>query len=79
MRDYTRISPQFWTGETGRALRKNPDAQRLAFYLLSCPSANMIGVFYVATPTICHEVGLSLARASCLTTSPRRRSATRSA
>lgn len=59
MRDYTRIAPQFWTGETGRALRKNPDAQRLAFYLLSCPGSNMIGLFYVAGPTICHEVGLA--------------------
>lgn len=58
MRDYTRISPAFWTGRTGRALRRNPDAQRLALYLLSCPAATMIGVFYVASPTICHEVGL---------------------
>lgn len=58
MRDYARISPRFWTGATGKALRRNPDAQRLALYLLTCPSANMIGVFYVAAPTICHEVGL---------------------
>jgi hypothetical protein len=59
VRDYARISPKFWTGETGRALRKHPNAQRLAVYLLTCPSANMIGVFYVAAPTICHEVGFT--------------------
>jgi hypothetical protein len=59
MRDHAIVSPQFWTGETGRQLRHDPDAQRIAFYLMTCPSANMIGLYYLPIPLICHEVGLS--------------------
>ena len=59
MRDYSMVSPQFWTGDTGRALRGAPDAQRLALYLLTCPSANMIGMYYLPMPLIEHEVGMT--------------------
>jgi hypothetical protein len=59
MRDHAVISPHFWTGDTGRELRKDPDAQRIAFYLMTCPSANMIGLYYLPIPLICHEVGIS--------------------
>ncbi len=38
MRDYAVVSPRFWTGDTGRFLRQHPDAQRLALYLMTCPS-----------------------------------------
>ena len=38
------VSPLFWTGDPGKALRGDPDAQRLALYLLTCPNANMIGI-----------------------------------
>lgn len=49
----------FWTGDTGRALRRDPDAQRVAFYLITAPGANMLGLYYLALPTLAHEVGLS--------------------
>jgi hypothetical protein len=59
MRDHAIVSPHFWTGETGRLLRHDPDAQRIAFYLMTCPHANMIGLYYLPLPFICHEVGIT--------------------
>ena len=64
MRDHAIVSPQFWTGNTGRYLRQHPDAQRLALYLLTCPNANMIGLYYIPIPTICHELGMDKEGAS---------------
>lgn len=65
MRDHAIVSPKFWTGETGRALREaGPDAQRLAFYLITSPNANMIGLYYLPMPTLCHEVGITFEGAS---------------
>ena len=59
-RDYAQVSPTFWTGETGRALREaGADAQRIAFYLLTCPNSNMLGLYYLPLPTLCHEVGIT--------------------
>src|SRR6185312_2501399 len=60
MRDYARISPLFWSGDTGRRLRGDGDAQVLAFYLMTCPSSTMSGLFYLPLPTISHETGLSI-------------------
>lgn len=59
MRDHAIVSPHFWTGDTGRQLRKDPEAQRVAFYLMTCPGSNMIGLYYLPIPLICHEVGIS--------------------
>src|SRR5262245_26826848 len=59
MRDHAIVSPHFWTGDTGRQLRQHPEAQRVAFYLMTCPSSNMIGLYYLPFPLICHEVGSS--------------------
>lgn len=58
MRDYAKVSSTFWTGDTGRTLRRNPDAQRLAMYVMTAPTANMIGLYYLPVPTICHDVGM---------------------
>lgn len=64
MRNYSRVSPQFWTGATGRALREaGRDAQVVALYLVTCPSATMSGLFYLPLPTLQHEVGITRARA----------------
>lgn len=61
MRDYSKVSPRFWTGDTGRQIRTlGPEAQVIAFYLFTCPSANMLGLYYLALPTLCHETGSSL-------------------
>lgn len=57
MRDYGIVSPRFWIGETGRKLRKLPDAQRIAMYLLTAPMADMTGVFYCPVATILNDVG----------------------
>jgi hypothetical protein len=58
MRDYAKVAPQFWTGRTGRQLRQlGPEAQLLALYLVTCPSANMLGLYYLPLPTLCHETG----------------------
>lgn len=57
MRNHAVVSPLFWTGETGQQLRKDPDLQRLAMYLITGPSSNMIGLYYLPVPTIAHELG----------------------
>lgn len=65
MRDYARVAPQFWTGATGKAIRAaGRDVQVLAFYLVTCPSATMIGIYYLPIPTVVHETGLTLQGAS---------------
>jgi len=59
-RDYGKVAPSFWTGETGRQLREaGPEVQLIALYLLTCQSAHMTGLFYLPLPTLCHETGLT--------------------
>ena len=60
MRDYSKISSSFWTGKTGKSLRGNQQAQIIALYLMSCPHANMIGVFHCPIIYIAHETGSSI-------------------
>jgi hypothetical protein len=72
MRDYGKIAPQFWTGETGKAIRAaGPQVQVVACYLMTGPSSTMWGLYYLPLPTLCHEVGCSLrdARKALLTLS----------
>lgn len=64
MRDYGKVSPQFWIGETGKLLRGNPDAQVLALYLMTNPHATMTGVFHCPIIYMAHETGLSMEGAS---------------
>lgn len=46
MRNFIKLSPNFWVGATGRALRKaGPEAQLVALYLLSNPHVNYIGMY----------------------------------
>lgn len=59
MRDYGKVSPQFWTGKTGKALRGNAEAQVVALYLMTSPHANMIGVYHLPMLYLAHETGLS--------------------
>jgi hypothetical protein len=61
MRDYSKVSPQFWIGKTGKALRKcSIEAQLVALYLMTSPHANMLGLYYVPQTFIAHETGLGL-------------------
>lgn len=64
MRDYSIARSSFWTGETGRRIRGQADVQRVAFYLFTAPSSNMIGLYYLPLPTICHELGITSKGAS---------------
>ncbi len=61
MRDYGKVSPRFWTGRTGKRIRDlGRDAQVVALYLVTGPNANMLGLYYLPLPTLCHEVGSPL-------------------
>lgn len=65
MRSYSVLCPTFWIGDTGRAIRAlGRDAQVVALYLVSAPTSNMIGLYYLPLPTLCHEVGIPLEVAS---------------
>lgn len=59
MREYGRIYPSFWTGETGKIMRNyGSDCQITAVYLLSCPHANMIGLYYLPTAYMSNDIGM---------------------
>lgn len=65
MRDYATVSPQFWLGKTGRDLRKaGAEAQIVAFYLMTSPHSNMLGLYYLPVLYLAHETGLGLEGAS---------------
>lgn len=64
MRDYSKVIPRFWNGDTGKELRGQRDAQVVATYLMTCLSANMIGLYYLALPTLEHEIGITRQGAS---------------
>lgn len=65
MRDYAKVSPQFWIGETGREIKKlGLEAQLIALYLITNPHANMLGIYYLPLTLIAHETGLTLEGAS---------------
>ena len=65
MRDYAKISPQFWIGSTGRKLRDaGLEATLVALYLLSNPHANMLGLYYLPQLYIALETGLGIEGAS---------------
>lgn len=64
---YAKLYPRFWTGQTGRAIRNLPRSRRdaariLASYLIHCPFANAIGLYYLPLGVIADETGLSTAR-----------------
>lgn len=65
MRDYGKVSPQFWTGRTGRKIRAlGAEAQVVAIYLMTCPGSSMIGLYYLPLPILAHETGIPLEGAS---------------
>jgi hypothetical protein len=61
MREFAKVSPAFWIGKTGRALRgRGPNHQLLAIYLLTAPSANMLGLYYIPFSMMAHESGIPI-------------------
>ncbi|BAE74453.1 hypothetical protein SGGMMB4_02686 [Sodalis glossinidius str. 'morsitans'] len=65
MRDFGKVSPQFWIGKTGRDLKKmGPEALIVAMYLLTSPHSNMLGLYYIPVQHIAYETGLGMEGAS---------------
>jgi hypothetical protein len=65
MREYGKVSPTFWTGTTGRALRsRGTEAIVVGFYLMTAPGSNMLGLYYQPTLYMAHETGLGVEGAS---------------
>lgn len=65
MREYGKVAPTFWTGETGKRIRKaGPNAQIVALYLQTAPGSNMLGLYYLPVPVLAHETGMTLEGAS---------------
>ncbi len=63
MREYAKVAPGFWTGDSGRKIRAaGPEALVVALYLVTGPHANMIGLYYLPVPFIAHETGLPAER-----------------
>ena len=60
MRDYAKVSPKFWTGETGQELaRRGSEAVIVAMYLMTSPHSNMLGLYYQPTLYMAEETGLT--------------------
>jgi hypothetical protein len=60
MREYSKVYPQIWIGETGRQLKDHGiETQFLAHYLITSPHANMVGIYYLPVSFISHETGMS--------------------
>lgn len=67
MRLYGAVSPLFWTGRTGRAIRRlGAEAQVVALYLQTAPGSNMLGLYYAPLETVAHETGVDEARVEAL-------------
>jgi hypothetical protein len=65
VRDYAKLAPTFWTGETGRAIRRRgSEGVVVALYLMSAPGSNMLGLYYQPVLYMAHETGLGLEGAS---------------
>jgi hypothetical protein len=59
MRDYAKVGPKAWQGETFKALRKRgPEALIVGLYLMTSPSSNMLGLFAQPILYMAHETGL---------------------
>lgn len=57
MREYSKISPKFWVGKTGRAIKELGHHTRMvALYFITCPHANMLGIYYLPLAYITHDL-----------------------
>ena len=62
--NYGMVRSSFWTGATGRALRRDVDAQVVGMYLMTSPHANIIGVYRCPVEYISIETGRGFEGAS---------------
>jgi hypothetical protein len=59
LRDYSKVAPTFWTGETGKAIRRRGiEATLVALYLMTAPGSNMLGLFPQPVLYMAYETGL---------------------
>jgi hypothetical protein len=58
VRAYSSVPPTFWM-TTGKRLRGQHETLLVAFYLQTCPSANMAGLYYLPLPVLFHELGMT--------------------
>lgn len=59
MRDYAKVEPKAWHGETFKALRRRgSEALLVGLYLTTSPSSNMLGLFAQPILYMAHETGL---------------------
>ncbi len=55
---YRKMVGGFWTGTTGKQLRKaGTDVQLIALYLVTGPQANMIGLYDIGLPIMAYHTG----------------------
>ena len=65
MREYAKLAPTFWTGKTGKEIkRRGIEAVVMATYLMSSPHSNMLGLYYQPMLYAAHETGLGIEGAS---------------
>jgi hypothetical protein len=65
VREYAKVGPTFWTGATGKALRRRGiEGVLVALYLVSSPHSNMLGLYYQPLMYMAHETGLGIEGAS---------------
>lgn len=60
MRDYSKISADFWHSELAQSLINHPKALISALYLITSPYATMIGVYRCAPIVMSSETGMSV-------------------
>lgn len=61
MRAFGVVSPQFWTGRTGKEIQAaGPEAVILAMYLMTSPHSHMCGLYYLPKPYIKIDTGRPL-------------------
>lgn len=61
MRDFVKLSPKFWVGPTGRAIRKSGiEAQLVALYLMSSPHATYTSIYHLPMVYIAADTGISM-------------------
>src|SRR5690606_39990883 len=65
MRDYAKVMPKFWHGETCQEVRRRgSEGALVALYLMTSPMSNMLGLFSQPVLYMAEETGLGLEGAS---------------
>ena len=61
MREFAKISADFWISPMGKKIKNcELEAKVIAFYLMTCRHANMIGFYYLPLIFITHETAIPL-------------------